>query len=239
MFCASSTIGLFRCHLDLWYVVWRPTLKVDVTSSNPFWLKGPLIYLKYPTHETLPHNTGNIKQVEEELLPLVAQSDPLDLCQVDDRGNTHFTFFFTYLDNWGFKWHQTFWEIFLGVHSWLISSLGYHYYRVPHLELCKPSGWLGFFQVPQEQGSLENRVCLHCKVKAWFNRVLEVLEIHCWMSFSCLFLTDSQPCRRTHRNKQSTGSGLKSFINSDLFTAENWGMINYTPWNITYVDKQL
>ena len=35
-------------HLSLWYVVWRPILKVDVTSSSPFWLKDPLIYLKHP-----------------------------------------------------------------------------------------------------------------------------------------------------------------------------------------------
>lgn len=45
--CASPAVGLFCC-ISLWYVVWRPILKVDVTSSSPFWLKDPLIYLKHP-----------------------------------------------------------------------------------------------------------------------------------------------------------------------------------------------
>lgn len=145
-------------------MLYEDPLKVDVMSSSPFWLKDPLIYLKHPLMKPLPHDTGNLRQADEELLPLVARSDLFWSVKLVTVGNTHFAFFFIYFDNWGLKWHQTFWEIALGVHSWLISSshttiTGCHTWNCAN----PVADWVSF--CASRAGSLEYRVCLYCKGK--------------------------------------------------------------------------
>lgn len=95
--------------LSLRFCIWRPILEPELTSQQ-FWLKDPLIYLRYSTLITLNHDARNITEVEEELLPLVAHST-FSVCARDDRGNSHFTFFLFCFDKVRSSWHQTFWDL--------------------------------------------------------------------------------------------------------------------------------